>query len=107
MQDKENINEEMEDTNEPLTKPKKPRSELQIQAFKNAMKKRTDNIELKKQEKLIKASEILVKNSKLPIDAPIQTPKPKIKKVIQQESETELDEEIIIVKKSQPKKKKV
>ena len=103
MQDKENINEEIED-NEPLTK-KKPRSEKQIEAFKNAMKKRADNIELKKQEKLIKASEILVKNSKLP-DTPIETPKPKHKKIIQHESETESEEEIIIVK-SKPKKKKV
>ena len=103
MQDKESPIEDMEE-NEPLTK-KKPRSEKQIEAFKNAMKKRADNIELKKQEKLIKASEILVKNSKLP-DAPIETPKPKVKKVIQHESETESDEEIIIVKKSQPKKKK-
>ena len=103
MQDKESPIEDIEE-NEPLTK-KKPRSEKQIEAFKNAMKKRADNIELKKQEKLIKASEILVKNSKLP-DAPIETPKPKVKKVIQHESETESEEEIIIVK-SKPKKKKV
>ena len=61
MQDKENPIEEMEE-NEPLTK-KKPRSEKQIEAFKNAMKKRADNIELKKQEKLVKASEIFVKNA--------------------------------------------
>ena len=103
MQDKENPIEEMEE-NEPLTK-KKPRSEKQIEAFKNAMKKRADNIELKKQEKLVKASEILVKNSKLPPALPIETIKPKHKKVIQHESETESDEEIIIVK-AKPKKKK-
>ena len=105
MQDKENPIEEMEE-NEPLTK-KKPRSEKQIEAFKNAMKKRADNIELKKQEKLVKASEILVKNSKLPPVSPIETPKPKHKKVIQHESETESDEEIIIVKAKPKKKKKV
>ena len=100
----ENINEDMEDTNEPLTK-KKPRSAKQVEAFKIAKEKRASNIEIKKQEKLVKASEILVKNSKLPTP-PIETPKPKCKKVIQHESETESEEEIIIVK-SKPKKKKV
>jgi hypothetical protein len=104
MQDKESPIEETEE-NEPLTK-KKPRSEKQIEAFKNAMKKRADNIELKKQEKLVKASEILVKNAKMPAVPPIETPKPKFKKIIQHESETESEEEIIIVK-AKPKKKKV
>ena len=128
MQDIEN---DMEESNEPLTK-KKPRSEKQIEAFKNAMKKRADNIELKKQEKLIKASEILVQKARSEIQSPIPevpeakasplqipppaTPKPRATTIVQDAKysrnidanfqESESDEEIIIVKKSQPKKKK-
>ena len=96
---------EAEDTNEPLTK-KKPRSEKQIEAFKNAMKKRADNIELKKQEKLIKASEILVQKAKIEnkVIPPPATPRARAKSIVQ-ESESE-EEEIIIVK-AKPKKKKV
>ena len=105
MQEIQNNIEPIEDTNEPLTK-KKPRSAKQVEAFKIAKEKRANNIASRKNEKLIVASEILVKNSKLPPVSPIETPKPKYKKVIQHESETESDEEIIIVK-SKPKKKKV
>ena len=100
----ENINETTEDTNEPLTK-KKPRSAKQGEAFKIAKEKRANNIEIKKQEKLVKASEILVKNAKMPVAPPIETPKAKHKKIIQHESETESDEEIIIVKSNKKKKK--
>jgi hypothetical protein len=85
-----------------LTKPKKPRTDKQIDAFKEAMKKRAENIELRKNEKLVKASEILVNNSKKEV-----TPKNKefmkqVKKPVYESSESE--EEIIIVK-SKPKKK--
>ncbi len=104
MQEIQINNEAIEDTNEPLTK-KKPRSEKQILAFKVAMEKRANNIASRKNEKLIVASEILVKNAKLPPVAPIETPMPKYKKVIQHESETESDEEIIIVKSNKKKKK--
>ena len=58
-----------------------------------------------KNEKLIVASEILVKNAKMPVAPPIETPKAKHKKIIQHESETESDEEIIIVKSNKKKKK--
>ena len=105
MQDIQINNEAIEDTNEPLTK-KKPRSQKQIDAFKVAMEKRANNIASRKNDKLIVASEILVKNSKIPPVSPVETPKPKYKKVIQHESETESEEEIIIVK-AKPKKKKV
>ena len=105
MQDIQINNEAMEDTNEPLTK-KKPRSQKQIDAFKVAMEKRANNIASRKNDKLIVASEIWVKNSKIPPVSPIETPKAKYKKVIQHESETESEEEIIIVK-AKPKKKKV
>ena len=40
--------EDIEETNTPLTKPKKPRSEKQIEAFKNAMQKRAEKIAKKK-----------------------------------------------------------
>lgn len=101
MQDIEN---DMEESNEPLTKPKKPRSDKQIEAFKNAMKKRADNIELKKQEKLIKASEILVQKAKTDNQIPPHaTPRPRAKSIVQ---ESESDEEEIIIVKSKPKKKK-
>ena len=105
MQDIQINNEAMEDTNEPLTK-KKPRSQKQIEAFKVAMEKRANNIASRKNDKLIVASEILVKNSKVLPVSPVETPKAKYKKVIQHESETESEEEIIIVK-AKPKKKKV
>ena len=99
--------EDLEETSGPLTKPKKPRSQKQIEAFQEALRKRAVNVESRKNDKLIKASEILVKNAKIPvIEPPVETPKPKYKKVIQHESETDTDEEIIIVK-SKPKKKKV
>ena len=105
MQDIQINNEAMEDTNEPLTK-KKPRSQKQIEAFKIAKEKRANNIASRKNDKLIVASEILVKNSKVLPVSPVETPKAKYKKVIQHESETESEEEIIIVK-AKPKKKKV
>ena len=40
--------------NTPLTKPKKPRSEKQIEAFKIAMQKRAESIAKKKITKYIK-----------------------------------------------------
>ena len=68
------------------------RSEKQMEAFKNTMKKRAENIEKKKHEKLIIASELLVKNH---IAKPVVLPKVK-KQIVLESSESE--EEIIIVK---------
>ena len=71
------------------------------------MEKRAANIAIKKEEKLIKASEILVNKAKSEVAAPSpaapQTPisKPRAKTMVQ---ESESEEEIIIVK-SKPKKK--
>ena len=84
------------------SKPKKPRSEKQMKAFQEVMNKRKENIQKRKEEKLVEASKILVKNS-------IREVKPKKKIVQQEESESETEEEIIIVK-AKPKlekKKKV
>ena len=97
--------ENLEGSSEPLTK-KKPRSEKQILAFQEALKKRQTNIIARKQDKEIKAAELLIKAKKDTTPAPvppveIQTPKPRAKTIVH---ESESDEEIIIVK-SKPKKK--
>ena len=86
-----------------LTKPKKPRSEKQQEAFKETMRKRAENIEIRKNEKLVKASEVLI-NSKREQGYNKEFMKQVKKPVYQSESESE--EEIIIVK-AKPKKKKV
>ena len=93
----------MEEDDAQLTKPKKPRSEKQMIAFQQAMSKRK-----RKEEKLIKASEILVKaNATKPV-ATKSTQQKEVKQpkiIIPQDSESETDEEVIIVK-SKPKPKK-
>ena len=98
--------EDLEDSSEPLTKPKKPRSEKQILAFQEALKKRQLNIVARKQDKEVKAAELLINKAKketipAPVPVEIPTPKPRAKSIVQ---ESESDEEIIIVK-SKPKKK--
>ena len=52
---------------EPLTKPKsrKNRSQKQIESFNIALKKRAEKIEQRKKEKLILASEILLRENNL------------------------------------------
>ena len=99
--------EEIEEIDEigSLTKPKRPRTEKQKDAFKEAMKKRAENIELRKNEKLVKASEILVSNSKNDVIPKNKEFMKQVKKPVY-ELESESEEEIIIVK-SKPKKKKV
>ena len=97
--------EDNEEITEPLTKPKKPRTQKQIEAFQETTRKRNENVELRKQEKLIKASEILVNNSKQK-QISIK-PKPIPQKQVQLSSESESEEEIIIVKAKPKKKKKI
>ena len=94
----DNIVDHEEDDNK-LTKPKKQRSEKQIEAFRKVMDKRKENIQIKKEEKLIKASEILVKNA-------IKKDVKPSKKIIQQEESSDSEEEEIIIVKSKPKVKK-
>ena len=103
----ESNTEDLEESSEPLTKPKKPRSQKQMDAFQEALRKRAVNVELRKQEKLIKASEILVQKAKMekPIPLPPATPRARAKSIVQ-ESESGSDEEEIIIVKSKPKKKK-
>ena len=82
------------------SKPKKPRSEKQIQAFKEVMNRRKENIEIKKEQKLIEASQILVKANAKRIVKPS-------KEIIQQQEKIESDtEEEIIIIKSKPKVEK-
>ena len=52
--------EDTEESNTPLTKPKKPRSEKQIEAFKIAMQKRAESVAKKKEDKLIQSAKLLI-----------------------------------------------
>ena len=97
----DNNNDETDDGKITKTKPKKPRTEAQMNAFKEVMKKRAENIEIKKHEKLIKASEILVNNSKKEVKT-----KEFMKQVKPPVYETSSSEEEIIIVKAKPKKKK-
>lgn len=107
------IEPEIETDSGPLTKTKKPRSQAQVDAFQVVMQKRAQNVALRKEDKLIKASEILVKaNRPQVIEAPIETPahtrkKAPPKQIQLSESEESQEEEIIIVKAKPKKKKKV
>ena len=101
---------------EPLTKPKsrKTRSQKQIESFNIALKKRAEKIEERKKEKLILASEILLRENKLKNDNNIsKNDNKKVKPVetkIHYDTDTNSDEEIIVVKskaKAKKPKKKV
>ena len=102
-------NEDIEESLEvPLTKQKKPRSQAQIEAFEKVKEKRRQNLEAKKQEKLINSAKLLLeeetkKTSRLKREIPlkISQPKKKVKHVEPEpESESESEEEVIVVKKS-------
>ena len=86
-------NEEIEDNiEEPLTKPKKPRTPKQIEAFEKVKEKRKQNIELKKQEKLLNSAKLLVEE-----ETKKQSSLKPIEEIV---SESESEEEEIIVAKS-------
>lgn len=54
-------NEEIEaNIEEPLTKPKKQRTQKQMEAFEKVKEKRRSNIEAKKQQKLIDSAKLIV-----------------------------------------------
>ena len=44
----------------PLTKQKKPSSQAQVEAFEKVKEKRRQNLESKKQEKLLKSAKLLI-----------------------------------------------
>ena len=93
--------EDIEEANTPLTKPKKQRSEKQIDAFKNAMQKRAENIAKKKEDKLIQSAKLLIeKQQKVQViddSEPDSEPEP-VKK-------SKSKKQIEIKPKSKPKKK--
>ena len=95
-------NEQVTNIEEPLTKPKKPKTAKQLEAFEKVKEKRKQNIESKKQQKLIESAKLLIEQSqKQPQPAPKK--EPKYEQIKQEDSDSE--EEIIVVKKSKPKKK--
>jgi hypothetical protein len=111
-------NEDIEESLEvPLTKQKKPRSQAQIEAFEKVKEKRRQNLEAKKQEKLINSAKLLLeeetkKTSRVEHEVPLKKsqPKKKVKHVEPEpepepKSESESEEEVIVVKKSKPVKK--
>ena len=103
----------MEDIEEttPLTKPKKPRSDKQIEAFKIAMQKRAESIAKKKEDQIYQSAKLLIEKQQKeelvedsesePEPEPIKKskskkqieikPKPKSKKKIIIESESDTD----------------
>ena len=101
---KENIinesnDEQVEET--PLLKPKRkmgkfPRTDKQQEAFTKAMKKRAENVELRKQQKKIEAAKLLLSENKVEIEQVNEKPKvqktlkPK-KKIILPVSDSELE----------------
>ena len=91
----------------PLTKQKKSRSQAQIEAFEKVKEKRRQNLESKKQEKLLNSARLLLEEETKRVPVKVQSTK-RVKHVEPQpepESESESEEEVIIVKKSKPIKK--
>jgi hypothetical protein len=113
----------------PLTKQKKPRSQAQVEAFEKVKEKRRQNLESKKQEKLLKSAKLLIEeeNKKL-LEPTVPVPYFSAKNPVEQksilvkppsrqskkyaepepESESESEEEVIVVRKARrnPKPKK-
>ena len=87
--------------NAPLTKPKKPRSEKQIEAFKIAMQKRAESIVKKKEDQIYQSAKLLIekqqKEELVDDSEPDSEPEP-IKK-------SKSKKQIEIKPKSKPKKK--
>jgi hypothetical protein len=124
-------NEDIEESLEvPLTKQKKPRSQAQIEAFEKVKEKRRQNLEAKKQEKLINSAKLLLeeetkKTSRVEHEVPLKKllePAVPVKPPSRQsrkygvkgerrvpcaepepKSESESEEEVIVVKKSKPR----
>lgn len=114
MSEIEQTNNQIEQINdEPLTKPKKPRTAKQLEAFRKVQEKRNQNIKEKNDQKLIEGAKLMLqKQEKQP---PQQPPQPKIKHKYEQvpqvapeedtdnEIDSDSEEEVYIVKK--PKKR--
>jgi len=127
MNDKEEI-EEREQEEVSLTKPKRPRTQKQIDAFQRAQQKRSENIAKKNEEKKIEAyrallakdktneykadddaseqeEELIPKKSAMKKQTPVKKPKKQVY-IPEPEPESESEEEEIIYVKTAPKKRK-
>ena len=97
--------EKVEDKKISLEKPKKPRSEKQIEQFKKIAETRKSNVEQRKLEKKIEASKLLLEHDIKPV-----TKKEKKQPIVitkESESESDSEPEIIVVSKKKPKKKPI
>lgn len=98
------------ESNEPLTKPKKPKTAKQMEAFEKVKERRKQSIEANKQQKLLESAKLLIESESKKQSQPQPTKKQPKEKPLPEyterdESEDESEEEIIVVKKSKPKPK--
>ena len=107
MSDNEEIEAIEENIEEPLTKPKKPRSQKQVEAFEKVKEKRRTNIEAKKQQKLLESAKLLIETHQP--QTPQTQPKNGKNRIVAEpepmEEESDV-EEIVVVKKSKQAKAK-
>jgi hypothetical protein len=85
-------------------KPRAPKTPAQLEAFQKAMQKRKANIEIKKQEKKVEASKILLENDIKPKEVVKKSRKPRT--VVIEESESDDEPNVVYIKKRSSKKKK-
>ncbi len=76
MSEIEQTNNQIEQINdEPLTKPKKPRTAKQLEAFRKVQEKRNQNIKEKNDQKLIEGAKLMLqKQEKQPHNSPHNSP---------------------------------
>lgn len=87
---------------EPLTKPKKPRTAKQLEAFEKVKEKRKQNVEMKKQQKLLESAKLLVENEKVKNVVQPKVVRPKTEE-LEEQSESEEEEVILIERRKKPK----
>jgi hypothetical protein len=102
---------------EPLTKPKKPRTQKQLEVFQKVQEKRQKNIEEKKKQKLIEGAKLMLEEQQkvkqevppTPQSTPKSKPKPKPRQEILSEytevDQSDSEEEVVIVQRSKSKQK--
>lgn len=98
----------------PLTKPKKPRTAKQLEAFKKVQEKRQQNIKEKNEQKLIEGAKLMLQQQEkskqtVPPTPPSTPQQPKRKHEILSEytevDQSDSEEDVVIVKKSKSKPK--
>lgn len=116
MSDIVNTNQQTEQiADEPLTKPKRPKTAKQMEAFKKVQEKRQQNIKEKNEKKLIEGARLMLQQQEkakqaVPPTPPTtpQQPKPKKHEILSEYTEvdqSDSDEEVVIVQKSKSKPK--